>query len=94
VLLVVWSTYGGAAGVAAGAEPADALGSSGNRAAAAVPVTVPRLSTVDETRIVTLARTVVMAGKASHSKGLKPDTDDNGRHFPGTERNGGLVPIG
>jgi hypothetical protein len=75
------------------AEPTGAPGSSGIRTAAAVPVTVTRLSAVDETRMVTLARTVVTAGKASHSGALKPGSDDFGKHFPATDGNETLGPI-
>ena len=58
--------------------------SKGIGAATAGPVTVPRLSTADETRIVILARTVVMAGKASHSRAAKPGAGEIARDLPGT----------
>ncbi|GAA0572360.1 hypothetical protein GCM10009534_02770 [Kribbella sandramycini] len=65
--MVLWlrtSTFSGtaAAGAADGLPP----GPSGIGAAVAVLTAAPKQSAVDETRIVTLARTVVMDGKASH----------------------------
>jgi hypothetical protein len=81
----------GALGGVAGTEPAP--GSSGIGAATAGPVTVARLSTVDEARIVTLARTVVMARKASHSRAAAPGSAEIGKHFPATQRNEALIPI-
>jgi hypothetical protein len=71
----------GAAGAAAGP--------SGIGAATAGPVMVARLSTADETRIVTLARTVVMAGKASHSRGATPGSAEIGSDLPDTQRESG-----
>ncbi|GAA1675077.1 hypothetical protein GCM10009745_17670 [Kribbella yunnanensis] len=43
---------------------------------------------MDETRIVTLVRTVVMAGKASHSRAAKPGSGEIARDLPGTQGDG------
>jgi hypothetical protein len=61
-------------------------GPSGTRTAVAVPVTDPKQSTVDETRRVTLARTVVMTGKASQRRAAKPGSGNIPRQFSGTQR--------
>src|SRR3954452_12678650 len=66
----------------AGAVP----GSTGTGAATAGPVRVARPSTADEARIVTLARTVVMAGKANHSGAAKPGSTRIGSDLPDTQR--------
>ncbi|GAA1599602.1 hypothetical protein GCM10009804_65270 [Kribbella hippodromi] len=89
MLLVLVSTYCGALGAAA--LTPGASGTSGIGAATAGPVTVARLSTADETRIVTLARTVVMAGKASHSGAAKPGSAEIGSDLPDTQRDTGVI---
>ncbi|GAA3131782.1 hypothetical protein GCM10010530_60640 [Kribbella aluminosa] len=87
MLLVRASTCCGTLGAAGAGVP----GPSGSGAAIAGPVRVVRLSTADETRIVTLARTVLMAGKASHSGAATPGSDGIGSDLPDTQRENGLV---
>jgi hypothetical protein len=58
-----------------------------------VPVAAARQNAVDEARMITLAGTVVMAGKASHSRAAKPGSAEIGKHFPATQRNETLIPI-
>src|SRR5689334_14348564 len=73
-------------GAASGAEPVLRSGPSGIGAAAAEPMAAPKQSAVDETRIVILVRTVVMAGKASHSRAAKPGSGEIARELTDTHR--------